>query len=113
MLGIIPLQRNDIGYEYFIDDIDRLYGCADPTEEIIIGGGILTLEQLRRAKQRRSRHQGRCDRWSLRVGFRIEFRTQFTTLTHSSTPYFAVVILPSFWSTRNHSTCQLGLQLSA
>ena len=26
----IPFQGHHIGYEHFVDDIDRLYGCAEP-----------------------------------------------------------------------------------
>jgi hypothetical protein len=41
----LPLQRNHIDYEHFIDNIDRLYRCADTGEKLVIGGGVLALKQ--------------------------------------------------------------------
>ena len=31
----LPFQGHHIGYEHFIDDIDRVYGCADAAEKFV------------------------------------------------------------------------------
>ena len=48
----LPLQGDYIGYEHLVDNIDRLYRCADPREKLVIGGGVFTLKQLWLTKQR-------------------------------------------------------------
>jgi hypothetical protein len=48
----LPLQGRYVGYENFVDDIDRLYRRADTTEKLVISFGILALKEQRRPKHR-------------------------------------------------------------
>ena len=48
----LPLQGHNIGYEHLIDNIDRLYRCADTREKLVIGGGVFALKEQGRTKQR-------------------------------------------------------------
>ena len=47
----LPLQGHYVGYEHLIDNIDRLYRCADTGEKLVIGGGIFALKERGRTKQ--------------------------------------------------------------
>ena len=47
----LPLQGHYVGYEHLIDNIDRLYRCADTREKLVIGGGIFALNERGRTKQ--------------------------------------------------------------
>ena len=62
----------------FIDNIARLYRCAEAGEELVIGGGVFTVEQRGRTKQRPPRRPGGCHG----LGFRPGFRIQTNTLNH-------------------------------
>jgi hypothetical protein len=47
----LPTARTKIGCEHLIDNIDRLYRCADMREKLVIGGGIFALNERGRTKQ--------------------------------------------------------------
>jgi len=47
----LDLQKYDIDYQHFIDNINRLYGCADTAVKLVIGGGVFAFEKRRRPKQ--------------------------------------------------------------
>jgi hypothetical protein len=51
----LPLQHRHIGYQHLFDNIGRLYRCEHTGEKLIIGGGILPLDEQGRAKQSQSR----------------------------------------------------------
>ena len=46
----LPLQGHYVRYEYFIDNIYRLYGRADTGEKLVIRGGVFALKEERRTK---------------------------------------------------------------
>ena len=54
----LPLQGHHVGYEHLLDNIDRLYRCADTGEKLVIGGGVFALKQLWLTKQRQPRRCG-------------------------------------------------------